>query len=186
MSISGDSRGQFAAQVRVLQIIVTAVTLGPLVYLGVVLSTAPPRNAAAGVGGASLTQIAYGLTAVAVAAWFSVLPLTARRFRRQIAAGTWPPLSQAADRLATPLSDAAKLCALYTMRTIIAVAILEGATFLLVLAYQQQREPTALGGAVGLMIMIAAHLPTRGRVAEWINRQSDRLNEDRQMEQFHR
>ena len=186
MSISGDPRDQFAAQVRALQIIVAAVALGPVAYLGVVVSTAPPRKPAAGIGEVSFTHLACGVAAVAVVAWLVVPLLAARKFRRQIAAGTWPPPGQTAGPHAAPLSDAAKLCALYTVRTIIAVAILEGATFFLVFAYQQQRDPLALGVAVVLMAMIAAHLPTRGRVAEWIKRQLERLENDRQMEQFHR
>lgn len=186
MSTNGDPEEQFAAQVRVLQIIVAAVTLGPLVYLGVVLSTAPPRKPAAGIGEVSFTHLACGMAAVAVVAWLVVPLFAARKFRRQIAAGAWPPPGQSSGPLAAPLSDAAKLCALYTVRTIIAVAILEGATFFLVFAYQQQRDPSALGVAVVLMATIAAHLPTRSRVAEWIKRQLEQLEEDRQTQHFHR
>lgn len=46
-----------------------------------------------------------------------------------------------------PSSDASKLRAAYDVRTIIAVAILEGAALFLVLACQQQRETLALAGA---------------------------------------
>lgn len=186
MSTNGDLRDQFAAQVRVLQIIVAALALGPLIYLGVARSTAPPGKPVAGVGEVSFTHLACGMAAAAAAAWLIVPPLVVLRFRRQIAVGTWPPPGQRGGSPSAPLSDEQKLCALYTIRTIIAVAILEGATFFLVFAHQQHRDSLTLGVAVVLIVIIVAHLPTRGRVADWINRQLRRLGEDRQLQQFHR
>ena len=88
MSTSDNSPEQFAGQVRVLQIIVAAVTLGPLIYLGVVLSTAPPGNRGADGSDGLLTYLAFGMAAAAVIARLVVPPLVALRFRRQIAAGT--------------------------------------------------------------------------------------------------
>ena len=186
MSTSQDWQKQCAAQVRVLKIIVTAITLGPLIYLGVVSFTVPPGGAAAGVGAVPFTNLACGMAAIAVAASLIAPPLVARKFRRQIAAGTWPPPRQAQNSLAAPLNDAGKLCLLYNFRTIIAIAILEGAAFFLVFAYQQVRDPWALGVALLLMVMIAAHLPSRARVIEWVERQLLGLEEDRQLEQFRR
>ncbi|HVX60236.1 MAG TPA: hypothetical protein VHC19_06540, partial [Pirellulales bacterium] len=68
----------------------------------------------------------------------------------------------------------------------IAVAILEGAAFFLVVAYQLERNPLALAVAIPLIIVIAAHFPTPARVAEWVERQLRRLDEDRQLEQLRR
>ncbi|HET6879379.1 MAG TPA: hypothetical protein VFI31_04465 [Pirellulales bacterium] len=186
MSTGQNWQDQCAAQVRVLRIIVTAITLGPLVYLGVVLFALPPGGGAAGVGQLSFTYLACGMAVVSVAAWAIAPSVVARKLRRQIAAGTWPPPGQNETSLAAPSSDAGKLCAVYQVRTIIAIAILEGAAFFLVFAYQQHRDPWALGVAVLLMVMIAAHLPTRARVAEWVERQLLGLEEDRQLEQFRR
>ncbi|HVC99019.1 MAG TPA: hypothetical protein VND64_35470 [Pirellulales bacterium] len=186
MSTSDDLRVQFTGQVRVLQIIVAAITLGPLTYLGVVFSTAPPDQAAGEVQGMFNTFLACGMAAAAVVAWLVVPPLVTTKFRRQIAAGAWPPLEQTGNPLAAPLNDAGKLSAVYHVRTIIAVAILEGATFFLVFTYQQQRDTLALGFAVLLMLMIALHFPTRARVADWVERQLVRLSDDRDAEQFRR
>lgn len=186
MSSSDDLRQHLAGQVRVLQIIVAAITLGPLAFLGYVLSTPPPGPPAAGAGNVSLTYIACGAAAVAVIAWRVVPSLVLRSQRRQIAAGQWPPSGSGDDSLAAPMSDAGNLCAAYTVRTIVAVAILEGAAFFLIVAYQTEREPLALGAAALLILMIAAHFPTRTRVAVWVEGQLQNLDEDRQAEQFRR
>ncbi|HUY87152.1 MAG TPA: hypothetical protein VMV10_00300 [Pirellulales bacterium] len=186
MSSGEDLREQLAGQVRVLQIIVAAITFGPLAFLGYVLSTPPPGPPAAVAGNVSLTYLACGAAVAAVAAWFVVPPIVLRSVRRQIASGAWPSPGQAGNSPAAPMTDAGKLCAAYTVRTIIAVAILEGAAFFLVFAYQTERDPLALGVAVLLMLMIAAHFPTRTRVAVWVETQLQLLDEGRQAEQFRR
>lgn len=183
MSSGEDLREQLAGQVRVLQIIVAAITLGPVIFLGVVL--AMPPGAKPGGGNISLTYLACGAAAAAVLARLVVPPLLVRGFRRQIAAGAWPPPG-AGNSPAAPLSDAGKLAAVNTVRTIVSVAILEGAAFFLIVAYQTERNPLSLGPAVLLVLMIAAHFPTRGRVADWVEMQLPRLDEDRQLEQFRR
>ena len=184
MSTSDDLRDQFAGQVRVLQIIVVAVTLGPLTYLGVVLLSAPPVQAAIEVNGMFLTYLACGMATAAVAARLIVPPLVTTRFRRQIAAGVWPPQQQAVNPLMAPLSDAGKLYAVYMTRTIIAVAILEGAAFFAVFTYHQQRDILALALALLLTLLVALHLPTRDRVADWVERQLVRLADDRDAERL--
>lgn len=182
MSNSNDVQDPFAGQVRVIQFIVGAITLGPLVYLGVVFSI-PPKPEAGG-DETLLTYLACGMAVASVIAWLLIPPLVTATFRRKIAAGTWPPPGQAANLHAAPLNDAGKLCAAYTIRTIIAIAILEGAAFFLVTAYQIERNPLALGVAGLLIVMIALHMPTRSRVATWVDGQLQRLNDDRQAEQF--
>lgn len=184
MSIGEDLREELAGQVRVLQIIVAAIAFGPLSFLGYVLSTPPPGGQAAGAGNGSLTYIACGAAVAAVVAWLVVPPLVLRNQRRQIAAGQWPSSGSGDDSPAAPMSDAGKLCAAYTVRTIVAVALLEGAAFFAIVAYQTEREPLALGPAALLILMIAAHFPTRTRVAAWVEGQLQRLDEDRQMERF--
>ncbi len=186
MSSGDDLREQFAGQVRVLQIIVAAVTLGPAIFLGVVLVTAAANGAAADAGKVLLTYLACGMAVAAAAARLIVPPLVAQKLRRQIAVGAWPPPSQAGNSTAAPMSDAGKLAAVYIVRTIIAVALLEGAAFFLVVAYQTERNPLTLGAAVLLSAMIAAHFPTRTRVAEWVETQLSQLDEDRQAEKFRR
>jgi hypothetical protein len=186
MSRGDDLREELAGQIRVLQIIAAAITLGPLAFLGYVLSMPPPGPPAAGAGNLSLTYIACGAAAVAVIAWLVVPSLVLRSQCRQIAAGQWPPSGSGGDSIAAPMSDAGKLCAAYTVRTIVAIALLEGAAFFAIVAYQQEREPLALGAAILLTVMIAAHLPTPGRVAAWVEGQLQQLDEDRQAEQFRR
>jgi hypothetical protein len=183
MSTSEDLHAQLAGQVRVLQIIVASVVLGPVAFLGYVLFLAPPGEQDAGL---FMTYLACGATAAAVAARLIVPPLVVRSQRRQIAAGVWSPPGQNGNALRAPATDAGKLGAVYTARTMIAVAILEGAAFFLVVAYQLERNPLALAVAIPLIIVIAAHFPSQARVAEWVERQLRRLDEDRQLEQLRR
>ena len=184
MSNGDELREQLAGQVRVLRIIVAAITLGPVAYLGFVLVTAAPV-AQAGGANQTLAYVAYALAAAAVAARLVAPMLIGTRLRRQIAAGTWPPPAPPGGPPA-PTTDAGKLCAVYLIRTIIAIAILEGATFFLIFVYQQQRDPLALGAAALLTLGIALHFPSPARVIEWVERQLEKLDEDRQVEQFRR
>ena len=181
MSNGDDLRAQLAGQVRVLRIIVAAVALGPAAYLGFAFATAPP-DAAAGGGNALLAYAAYAMAAAAVAARFVAPTLIGTKLRRQVAAGAWPPPGGPAA-LAT---DEGKLCAVYLIRTIIAIALVEGPAFFLIFVYQQQRDPVALGAAALLILGIALHFPSPARVAEWVERESEELDEDRQLAQFRR
>ena len=183
MSTSEDLREPLAGQVRVLQIIVASVVLGPVAFLGYVLFMAPPAEKD---GGGFMTYVACGVAAAAVAARLFAPPLIVRSQRRQIAAGVWSPSGQTGGRLKTPTTDAGKLAAVYATRTIVAVVVLEGAVFFLVVAYLLERNPLALAAAIPLIVVIAAHFPTQARVAEWVERQLRQLDEDRQLEQLRR
>ncbi len=138
--------------------------MGPVAFLGYVLFLAPPGKQD---GGGFMTYVACGAAAAAVAARLFAPPLIVRSQRRQIAAGVWSPSGQTGGPLKTPTTDAGKLAAVYATRTIVAVAVLEGAAFFLVIAYQLERAPFALAGAVLLLVVIAAafsHAYARRRV----------------------
>jgi len=60
-------------------------------------------------------------------------------------------------------------------------AILEGATFFLIIVYMMERSPLMLTCAVALVVVVAAHFPTVDRVSDWITDRLYRIDEERQM-----
>lgn len=174
MSTSDDLREQLAIQVPEMQFFVVLFVLLP-VFQPFLFPL--PLLAA--------SDQACGMALAMVAARMIVPPLVVRSQCRQIARGGWSP-DWAFNRHISPTSDAGKLTAVYGTRLFIAVALLQCAASSLVGAYQIELEPLALGAAALLILLIAAHFPTRARVGEWVERQLRLHNDDRQLEQFRR
>jgi len=174
MSTSDDLREQLARQVPELQFIAILFVLLPVFQP--FLFPLPLLPA---------TDQACGMALAMLAARLIVPPLVMRIHCRQIARGAWSP-DWAFNGQVSPTSDAGKLTAVYGTRLFIAVALLECAASSLVGAYQIGREPLALVVAALLILLIAAHFPTRTRVAAWVKWQLRLLDDDRQLAQFRR
>jgi uncharacterized membrane protein len=76
--------------------------------------------------------------------------------------------------------DAGRLMIVYMTTTIMAGAILEGAVFLLLVAYMVEQQVVSLAVAVAILAALAAHVPWQSRVFAWIDGQLRRLDEERQ------
>jgi hypothetical protein len=63
----------------------------------------------------------------------------------------------------------------------VGAAIIEGATFLMLIAYMTERFTPVLAIAVVLIVAIAAHMPTRSGVVHWIEDQLRLVDEERSM-----
>ncbi len=154
--------------VRTLQIVVLAMTFGCVMFLVIALAVT------AGHGRPPAPVLSYA------AAGFAVLALVVRTIvpgivvvqgRRNIlqetAAGepmeTWPN----------------KLMRLMMTKTIAAAAILEGATFFLLVAYITEKTPWVLAMAIAWIILLTLHSPTQSRALAWIGGQLRQLEEDR-------
>lgn len=59
----------------------------------------------------------------------------------------------------------------YQVQLIIGCAMLEGAGFLNLIAYQNERNPSSIGLAGVCVLLILARMPTRSKVQNWIARQ---------------
>jgi hypothetical protein len=183
---------QFAAVVRTLQFIVLGVTLGPLIFLVlVVFVIEPPAGPVGQLGSLTLTHIALGFAAIAVVAWVVVPRAIVAARRRQLIEQTSTSNAQVGQRGAArggaSPDEIAALAQLYNVnmvRTIMGVALLEGAAFFLLVVYLLERRPPALVAAAALIAAIALHMPTPSRVARWVERQLDRLEQDRQIKQL--
>ena len=69
--------------------------------------------------------------------------------------------------------------AVYQTRLIIGMALLEGAAFLLTIAYLVEGYWLSIAGVVVLLAAMAARYPTRSGVDGWADRQQELLREER-------
>jgi hypothetical protein len=180
--MSGSSVEAPAGLVRVLQIIVAALTAGCIIFLGVILAVSFDAAAGNSPPGFALTYMMLAVAAAMVAARVVVPRIVVAQWRRKIREGTWvapqgnAPVFGGAVDLST---DAGKLVVVLLTRTVIAAGILEGAVFLLLAAYMLEKSPLSLAAAVVLIFALAAHIPTRSSCSAWIEDQTRLLAEER-------
>jgi F0F1-type ATP synthase membrane subunit c/vacuolar-type H+-ATPase subunit K len=162
---------------RTLQVIVAAICMGVVMFLGIALLVVLSANGAAQANPAaqplpvSLTLIAaivvvVGLFAGVIAKW-----AVTKRAQRQLVA----------DRSASSLGDRKSLLKLLVTRTIIGAALTEGVALLAIIAYMIEKSPISLGLSVFLLLVIASHFPTRSRVVSWVEREVEGLEMARGM-----
>jgi hypothetical protein len=183
----GNSIGPSAVLVRTLQIIVGALLSGCLLFLGIVLVVAGgPGNSP---NRPMLTYAACAIAAAAVVARAVIPGIIVAQARRRILDGVWNAAQ--GDRAAGSAGsldqngDAGKLAQILMLRTIVAAAILEGAVFLLLIAYLVERWPLSLAFAVVLLVALAALFPTHSRAAGWMQEQMRLLDEERSFQDRH-
>jgi protein-S-isoprenylcysteine O-methyltransferase Ste14 len=148
------------------QIIVAALVAGCVFFLLIVLLIVPGKLGSADLGPSKpLTSLAL-VAAFVMLATRVVVPgiITAQMLR------PFPP-QQAAETGWTGLFG------VYQTSLIIKVAMLEGATFLLLITHMVERSPWTLALAVAFLLIILMHMPTLRRVDDWIQRQSRAIEE---------
>ncbi len=174
--------------VRVMQIIVGALALGCVFFLVIVLMIPRPAAEQAGEAGPLLSYVAFAFLVAAIVARSVVPGVVVRTGRRSIARGTFristveETASQARREALEQMGDAGRLLVLFQTKTIIATAILEGATFFLLIAYMMEHYAPVLVIAVAMITAIAAHMPTSRGVVHWIEDQLRLLREERSLE----
>lgn len=168
-----------SATTRTLQVLVAALAGGVFMFASVATLIGPgqPKE------GPFVTYMAMGFAAVAFVVW-AVLPgVLSRRGRQDIVAGR-PILANAKLPGAEAAGDAGALVNLYMLRTIIAVAILEGAAFFNLVAYLLEANLLGLVDAGILFLMILMHIPTQNRIADWIQNELTTIEQLRQMQTY--
>lgn len=150
---------------RILQIIVSAMCVGVVVFLTVALYVAPLRAQAGPPLPISLTLITAILAVFGLA-----LPQVARllitaKARREIGA----------DTSDVPFSRERRLLTLYQTRTMIGAAASEGWAFLAVIAFMFEGNPISLGLAAFLLLTVSAYFPTSSRIISWVEREVETL-----------
>ncbi len=152
--------------VLTLQIIVAALFAGCLFFLLIVLLIVPGKLGSWDLGlNRPMTLVAlvvvFGILAARI-----VLPgvITAQMLRQLARQGPKEP-------------DWKDLFAVYQTALIIKAAMLEGATFLLLLTHMLEHSPWTLAMAVLFLLIILMHIPTPQRVNDWIERESLAVSE---------
>ncbi len=168
---------------RVMRIIIGAMLMGVVSFLAIALFLASQRPLDPNRENL-ITLMALGGLAFAIIARFVAPRLVAANLIRQIAAGTWLPQRRAgmeAEEVAAELyaSDAAKLLAVNQTRTLIAAALLEGASFLGCLAYMVEGSIFALAVPLVGIVLLALTIPMSDRVIAWAETQQARISEMR-------
>ena len=171
--------------VRVMQIIVFALTMGLLFFLAVVCLAAPGGMRGALDAVPLLTSIGLGLAVIMFLTRAIVLQVMTGNARRAILRGTpdigpWTVFSLPSDRAA------GQLVAFYQTRMIVSAAQMEGIAFFFLIAHFVERSPWSLVAAVVMIFGVASHFPTQRRVAGWVEQQMFLLQEERQLEPMRR
>ena len=187
MPSSNELEQTLAIPIRTLQIIVSALALGPFVFLLVVVfALEPPKGQmAAGIGPVNLTTIALAFSVASIAVRLFVPATIVARARRELATRSEAPDGATRDvESVQPLSRTVALWNAYMVKTIVAAAMIEGACFFVIMAYHLERQPIALVLAAILLTAIACHFPTTTRVAHWLEDQLQKLDQERGLRQL--
>ncbi|MCA9055035.1 MAG: hypothetical protein KDA75_14435 [Planctomycetaceae bacterium] len=144
-----DQSTSIAQHVRVMQIIAGALVMGAVAFA--LISTLVLGSLSAQPEGQIISLIGIGWAAVSVVAHFVV-----------------PDVIAQAALKSRPESDAASLCGVYLTKTIVAMALLEGAAFLNLVALTVEHNWWSLAVAGGLVFLMLVQMPTLTRVQQWI------------------
>lgn len=177
---TAELENQLAAKVRVLQIIVIALAIGPAVFL-VMTQFMPARVAPAGQN-QILTWLGLGMALSTIVVRLIVPNLMATAQRKKIAAGVGMSAARGGAAMEEPTDRSLtreKLALVYQTRTIVGCALLEGAAFFNTILCLIAPSPVSLGTAIVLILGVAAHFPTPGRVAQWIETQEQLITQDK-------
>lgn len=182
-------KSELEGQTRVLQVVCIGMILGPLVLFGVVVGLVQSGSLAAD---ETAPVFAY------IGAAFAFLVVVLRAFLpdwvagfglRAVADGTWDEL-QARGALVYPrgpslverTGDAGRLMLVYTIRTVVAMAMLEGGCLMNVMCYLQEQQSLSLGVAGGLLAILAIGFPIHERAIAWVEPQLHALEKQSRTE----
>lgn len=146
--------------VMVLRIITVSILMGPVLFLFWVLSTSDNQKPQE----PFQAYIAAGFAAVMIFVHFLI------RFRPSRSALPEDCRNENFD----PLSDEVfmAVAGVYQVELIIKLALLEGATFFNIIAYQFEQQWWTLAIVVLLLALIAAKFPSISSIQQWIERQT--------------
>lgn len=184
-----DLQDKLGQPIVVLQIIVGAMVLGLVGFLGMVVALRAGGQAFAepAATGSLVTYIAIGY-AVAVVLVRAMIPsVVASVGRQKILRETVDPAGDGdaagGDRHGSPsgADDVDGLLGLFRAKTIITAALFEGAGLFVVVAYMIEGTRLALLGAIVLAVLLACHFPTRTAAVGWIEDQRRLLEQERML-----
>jgi hypothetical protein len=180
--LSDEQRAYLARATLTMQIIVGALAAGVILFGGIVLALRPLQGGAP-LDGSLLTYMAAGAAFMALVAAMVIPSVLLRSQRQAIVAGTSTLVAGSIG--GEPLPEAHRelgpLVAVYQTCLIIRSAILEGAAFFALVAYQLEQQPLSLAAAGMLLLFLLAKFPTRSKVEDAIESERTTIAQLRQM-----
>jgi hypothetical protein len=164
---------QLRSSVRTLQIVLGAMLIGSIAALAI-FTLLQMQRAAAPPAMPVFTYVSLAFTVVLTGLSFLVPHFIIAGSRKRIAQGIFgdPPV-------VVPPDDSGKLLMVYNTALIAGAAMLDGATYFLLIAYLLEGNLTTLIAASVLRGLLAARIPTRSRVARWVDWQLELLANER-------
>jgi fatty acid desaturase len=171
---ASDWREQLPVKVRNLQIIVGALSFGCFSFLIIAVFVSQNLNKAT--EQPMLTYIALLMAAIIFGIWFFLPGIIVAQGRKNIQQTLLSRAKQVgqnsvADKTEKENSKAQALMNLLQTKTIVGCAILEGAVFLLLIAYMVEHSMPSITAAIALLLLLMAQMPTIGRATNWIENQ---------------
>jgi len=161
-----DLKEKLVAQLRTLQIIIFAMAAGVIIFLVVAIGIRPTiaadQPADQGQMVMTYTSLLFAVMAV-ILHW--VIP--------NVVVGA--ALTRLADE--TPEDVDEELIRLFTTKTIISGAMLEGAALFTIVAHMVEGEWLPIVLAIVLLVLLVARIPTHARMADWMDLQTRRIGQ---------
>jgi hypothetical protein len=170
-----DDRDLLDQPIRTMRIIIVALIVGVLFFMGFVIFQRQAQNQPAAPQEPLFTYVALANACMILVAFFLLPRFLMASLRRgptpSAGAGGFTPQIQAEDTV--------RLRVLWHTRTIMRAALLEGATFFLLVAYLLEGMDVSLIVAFLFVVGLVCLFPTRARVENWMERQRLHLEEER-------
>lgn len=176
---------QHRTSLMVLRIIVFALAMGCLTFMLIALVTTGGKMTWESLSlQKPISFVGLAMIVPFFGGWLIVPPIIEAAQRRmllarlrQSASASIPPKGDRRPQLESQVEPLA-FWGIYQARTIAAAAIVEGATFLLLVAFFVEHSAWTLLAAGALTVAILLHMPTNGRMMAWADRQWQRIAND--------
>jgi hypothetical protein len=139
---------------------------------------------ATGRAGAAEAYTVCGFAVLEAMVWMVAMRVIAAKARSEIVKGTYEPFDprqQAGAAGGANDRDAWYLLPVYQLKTIVSAAMFEGLGFFATIAYLVERNPISLGIAMFMILCVAAHFPTQGRIVGWVQGQLETVEVQKMM-----
>ena len=180
--LSDPQREFCRTSVRTMQVIIGAMILAVLSFLGYVVFMMPQQGQLP-IGAQPIISYAAAAMAVAVTiAWLIVPGNVTSRMRHSLIEDRSLSTSSG-NNFSTPeqLGETVPLVGAYQTRLIIGAALLEGAAFFAVTAFMLEHQSFVLYVAGVLLLLLFSQFPTASRLESWVKSESANIQQMRHL-----
>jgi len=167
-----------AARVRTMQIILVAMMLGCIFFMGIAIWFRQ-ANANAPAAMPIITYVALVFALMTLVGSFLISNLALTTGRRRLAQQSQPAMRDSSSRPDPTSADKRKLLELMTTVLIMTAAPLEGGVFFLLVSYMVEGSFLAIIGSLILLAVLATKFPTQQRTERWLEQQQELLQQER-------